>query len=81
MARTASAKRARLVFALLIGFLISKILVSFSITGYNFCVSFASRVLVAADTGYCSSVGTYFTILLTVRIGMCLIFRQVLHQQ
>ena len=35
IARTASAERARLVFASLIGFLISRILVGPCITGYN----------------------------------------------
>ena len=80
IARTAYPKRARLLFALLIGVLNSKILVNPCTTGNNFCISFACRVSVATGTGFCISVVTYFTILFIDRIGIFLIIRRVCHQ-
>ena len=62
-------------------FLTFKILVGHCITKYNFLVIFESKAQVAAGIGSCFLVGAYFTILLTVSIGIFLIIRQVLHQQ
>ena len=60
IARIASAERARLLFAwdsTLFGYSMSKILVAYCNTGYNFWVLFACKVLVVAGTSSFTSVG------------------------